>query len=274
MSNNKRIDKVLEALFEPRRPEIETIVIDRYSTDSTRDVCSRFPVRFVQKQGGRSAALNTGISLAKGRWVIILDSDMVPSEGLLSECLELLSRENVSCIAVDDFYVSYRRDSRWFDAASLHNIEVAAGIGDSSRTNLIVFRKDLVWPNPLDDSITLGEDYLLAHHALTRADNVHKLSAKIFHYHEPSPQSVVGRSYFYGRVFNAAGMESPASFLKTLSLLDFRRFCKVLQVLRRTPRQVPVFGLYIWLKYSSFGIGLAVTRFEKTRRGIVPRMRM
>ena len=229
MSNNKRIDKVLEALFEPRRREIEVIVVDKYSSDSTNEVCSRFPVRFVQKQGGRSAALNTGISLAKGRWVMILDSDMVPSEHLLSECLELLSSQNVSCIAVDDSYVSYDGSSRWFDAASLHNIEMAAGIGDSSRTNLIVFRKDLVWPNPLEDTVILGEDYLLAHHALTKADNIQKLSAKVIHYHESSPQSVVNRSYFYGRIFDAERMESPRRSSKRYQFLisaDFPKFFK------------------------------------------------
>lgn len=264
MSHNKRIDRVLQSVFSSGQPGVEVIVIDNYSTDSTKEVCARYPVRFIEKRGGRSVALNAGIDAGAGSYVMILDSDMIPDPTIISECLEILSRGSVDCLAIDDVYVP-SRPCRCFDAARLHNIEMAAGIGDTSGTNVIVLKKDLIGSYRLPASVTLGEDYLLWRSVSASAKHVAKLSARIRHFHDPSARGVVTRSYFYGRSLKSEIPRLPARFLISLSIIGHRRLQRILRVLSKSRELALTFFLYITLKYASFAFGAFVAKLETSR---------
>ncbi len=73
------VDAVESALAQTYRP-IEIIVVDDGSTDDTRDRLRGFADRIhyvYQNNRGLSAARNTGIRLAKGEWIALLDADDV-----------------------------------------------------------------------------------------------------------------------------------------------------------------------------------------------------
>jgi glycosyltransferase involved in cell wall biosynthesis len=68
------IDSVLNQTF----TDYELIVVDDGSTDNTADVVGNYgrKVRYIyQQNAGPSAARNSGISAARGRWIAFLDSD-------------------------------------------------------------------------------------------------------------------------------------------------------------------------------------------------------
>lgn len=70
------IKRTIESI--PRREDIQIIVIDDGSTDKTYEVASTFPQVFVvklKKNKGVAAAVNTGLSLATGEYVVLLGSD-------------------------------------------------------------------------------------------------------------------------------------------------------------------------------------------------------
>lgn len=55
----------------------EILVIDDGSTDNTKEIINNYPnvIYFFQKNNGLSSARNTGISLAKGKYILFLDAD-------------------------------------------------------------------------------------------------------------------------------------------------------------------------------------------------------
>ena len=78
------IAKTLRALQATRYPRYEAIVVNDGSTDATlavlQDYAQKWPALKVidqQPNQGKAAALNTGIAVAKGRYIVNLDADTV-----------------------------------------------------------------------------------------------------------------------------------------------------------------------------------------------------
>ena len=92
------VDSVLQQTY----PRVEAIVVDDGSTDDTRSRLELYGdrVRFVcQANAGPAAAMNRGISLARGELVAFLGSDDLLLPGFAEQCVAML-REAGSSIPV------------------------------------------------------------------------------------------------------------------------------------------------------------------------------
>lgn len=73
------LGRAIQSVLDQTHTEVEAIVVDDGSTDNTREVVERFTdprVRYIyQKNGGVSAARNTGLLAARGEFIALLDSD-------------------------------------------------------------------------------------------------------------------------------------------------------------------------------------------------------
>ena len=89
------LGRAIESLIQQIFPAYEIIVVDDGSLDQTRSVLELFPqvIYFYQENKGVSAARNQGAEMAKGDWLIFLDSDdeLLPS-ALLDFSISMLHR--------------------------------------------------------------------------------------------------------------------------------------------------------------------------------------
>jgi glycosyltransferase involved in cell wall biosynthesis len=91
-NRNKLLRRTLQGLCEQLRAEriLEILVVNDGSTDATSDVIDEFsgrlPIRYiVQPKSGVSTARNRGLREARGRIVLLLDDDVIPSSTLVLE---------------------------------------------------------------------------------------------------------------------------------------------------------------------------------------------
>ncbi len=70
----------------------EIIVLDSFSTDATKEICSKFPkIKFVQKKfEGFGSQKNFALSEASGEWILFLDADEIPNEIAIDAIKEIL----------------------------------------------------------------------------------------------------------------------------------------------------------------------------------------
>lgn len=93
------IDSVLAQDFSKK--EVELIVVDDGSTDSSRDILASYGSRLkavLQPNSGQATAFNRGFSEAKGQFICLLDSDDVWRPGKLSAIAPLLDDPQVGAV--------------------------------------------------------------------------------------------------------------------------------------------------------------------------------
>jgi glycosyltransferase involved in cell wall biosynthesis len=80
-------------------PNVEVVLVDDGSTDNSRQIANEYIQNslnarlFVQSNQGASAARNTGIALAKGKYILPFDSDDILCENFLDEAVRILEND-------------------------------------------------------------------------------------------------------------------------------------------------------------------------------------
>lgn len=103
----------LDSVINQRYQKLQIILVDDGSTDSSGAVCDFFKKKdsrievIHQTNAGLSAARNTGLSVAQGKYVCFIDSDDLVSENYVWTLYELQIRYNAQIVCCD--YIRSRK---------------------------------------------------------------------------------------------------------------------------------------------------------------------
>lgn len=107
----KYIDRCLKSISKQMYKDLEIIIIDDGSTDSSGTICDDFArnnssvIVVHKKNGGLSSARNAGIELATGDAMFFLDSDDYLSADCISKCVKLLNEKNGDVAIIQMKYI-------------------------------------------------------------------------------------------------------------------------------------------------------------------------
>src|SRR5262249_1709625 len=122
---------------------LEVIVVDDASTDNTREVIARYPVKYLHlNRGGLSAARNLGVRAAEGDWIALLDADDYWLTGKLAAQAAASQDEGFCYCATKSFYPDGRTElPKYHDARSVKSVLRHYNCIDPSS---VLIRKDLL----------------------------------------------------------------------------------------------------------------------------------
>lgn len=96
-NEEENIGKVLQNIMNIDYPKdkLEVIVVDDGSEDDTYHIAKRYPVRVVrhEENKGRGAAVETGISLATGDYIVTIDSDTLLARDSIKKIVSYMERQ-------------------------------------------------------------------------------------------------------------------------------------------------------------------------------------
>lgn len=103
-NNEKYIDECVASICLESHPEIDLVLVDDGSTDSTPAICDRLAAEYSQilvlhrENGGAASARNAGLMLADGDWVWFVDSDDIVSPYAIDLLLSLSKKSQADAI--------------------------------------------------------------------------------------------------------------------------------------------------------------------------------
>jgi glycosyltransferase involved in cell wall biosynthesis len=106
---------------------VEVIVVDGFSSDGTAEIAVEKGFQLIQAHGHRLTARSIGWIRAKGEYVLLLDSDQIPSNRALLGLLEVIERVHADAFILRE--TSGKRNSWERGLTLLHEIEFMLGEG-------------------------------------------------------------------------------------------------------------------------------------------------
>jgi glycosyltransferase involved in cell wall biosynthesis len=214
---------------------LEIIIINDGSTDASYKICESFSendsrIKLInQKNLGLSAARNSGLKIAKGEWIIFLDSDDWIAPNFCSILLNLAQINNAD-IAVSNFVKVF--DNKIAILSNLKSISIFFGLEILQQlyTNLYI-QFVVAWGKLIKKEIyndlkfpigKLHEDEFVAHHVLSNAKIAVYTSQELLFYRQRF-DSITGKRKKTNNFLDAIeAHQNRSSFLKDrkLHMLD------------------------------------------------------
>lgn len=103
-NGSKYVYKCLESVINQTYKNVEVIFVDNFSSDESLKECKkRFPsFIFIENKcnKGFTGGMNIGISATKGKYILLLNTDVYLEQTYIESCVELLeANPNVACTA-------------------------------------------------------------------------------------------------------------------------------------------------------------------------------
>jgi glycosyltransferase involved in cell wall biosynthesis len=233
------IRELLESLMnlEYDKRKYEVIVVDGYSTDGTRELVLKYPVKLIMQEGdGLNAARNTGVKNSKGRIVVFTDADCIVPRDWLKNIVSCFKDDDIACVGGSVKGLSRNFTSIYVDNTGLHImpqykkqkvLNLWRAFSYPAGCNIAFRRDSLINIGLFNEAIKYGYDDLELIERLGLNGYKIKLEPNVvvFHQHRDSIIKLIKQTYKYGRgagiLIRKVGGIRPLKIWLTLYLIGF-----------------------------------------------------
>ncbi len=209
-NSKKTIKRCIESITSQDRTDVEIIIINDGSTDESESLCKALQTEhnniiYIHKEnGGVSSARNLGLSVAKGKYVMFVDSD----DYVDSECFDVLDNYTKSDADFYQFGFSIVakglvKETHVWSERHVNNLsEKETFIGESVVTRSInscwakLYKRKIVEEKDLRfcEELSIGEDLTFVFTFLLSADKIERIDSTIY-FVDVSNEESLSRKY-------------------------------------------------------------------------------
>lgn len=195
-NSEKTIKRCIDSIASQERTDVEIIVINDGSTDMTENICNKMQNKYnnivyiYKENGGVSSARNLGLSVAKGKYVMFIDSD----DYVDGKCFEIFDSYTKSDADYYQFVFSIEANGKvkkvisWPERYVNTESEKEAFIVESVVTRSInscwakLYRREIIEKTGLRfyDELSMGEDLTFVFTFLLSADKLERVDSIIY----------------------------------------------------------------------------------------------
>ena len=250
--NSERfLEKCLKSIQEQIYRNIEVIVVDNYSTDSTREIAEKYADLVLLMSSERCAAVNFGVRHARGKYVYRVDSDSVVEPNVVEEAVRKCEVEGFDAVCVHN--TSDAGVSFW---ARVRKLERDCYADDELNVAARFFRKEAFEKvGGFNERLVAAEDYDLHNRLLKHGFKIGHVESKEIHIGEPrSLLDIAKKHYYYGKTVKRFLDANPNIGIKQISPLR-SAFIRNWKNFAKHPSLTFGFILYQIVRYLAAGFG-------------------
>ena len=263
-NSEKTLERCLNAIKNQTYNSIEIIVVDQESSDQTIKIAKKFKTKIIVLPKPKfysppTKSRNAGAAISKGKYLLHLDSDMVLTENVVSECV---AKGETGYGAVVIHEVDYAIGF-W---AKCKALERGAYVGDRSIEGARFFNaKQFKVIRGYDETLSSGEDWDI-HERFKRVTKIAEVDAKIIH--------LQGKIYFlkqlrkkynYGKtILNYVNKNKKTSFAKISPIRV--AYLRVMTKIFNTPLLILGFIFLKTAETLAASLGVLSTIFKKKKQ--------
>lgn len=191
----KYIERCVKSIMNNTNRDIECILVDDGSIDSSFEICKKLQTRderikvFHTENKGVSSARNVGLENARGRYVTFVDADDYLDENAINLILGKIYKNNPDCICygIQRVYDDKRTEHIKYMKSSLNEGFIKYAPYYYSVCNK-VFRRGLILNNGIkfDYGITVCEDMLFSFKMLALSSKIIYINDDLYNYYTNS----------------------------------------------------------------------------------------
>jgi glycosyltransferase involved in cell wall biosynthesis len=252
-NSSNTLQKCLDSIRDQDYKNIEIIVVDNHSNDTTLEIAKRYTNSIYTSSPERSSQINYGVKKCSGVYIYRVDSDFVLETNVVSEAVAESERGGYGAILIHNssdptvsFWAKVRKFERDMYDFGSDNLKVAVRF----------IRRDVFLSiGGFDTRMISGEDYDL-HNRIVDKYKIGRINAKETHIGEYKCLRDVARiNYFYGKntilflkKHKSKGLRQVSPF-RRVYLTHYKEFL-------RHPILSAGFIVYLTIKYASATAGL------------------
>ncbi len=180
LNEEKNLPKLLSSIKHQKYKNYEIIVSDAGSKDKTVRIAKKFRCR-IAKGGLPARGRNNGAKVAKGRYLIFFDSDILIPTGFLENILRQVKEENIDIASVSQIPVTKNKTEVLFHKFYNFWQKAMERIDPYASGACIIIKKSIFRKvGGFDETIKLAEDHALARKARKSGAKYRVLNEKIF----------------------------------------------------------------------------------------------
>lgn len=284
------IGELLDSLIRLDYPKdkMEIVIVDGKSTDRTREIVAKYPVKLVTEDGeGLNAARNTGVMRSQGEIIAFTDADCVIPSNWLKRIVEDFKDPDIGCVGgtTEGYYKDYL--SKYSDESIIpvlrrfKKYEVRNTVGAKQQypagCNMAIRRKAIENAGGFDESIHFGFDEDELVERICKEQNYKLvLDPKLYvkHKHRTRLKELLQQNFRYGRgnaiLLKRKKFESAYSFAAAFAVTGFSLWVLAcftmltLAFITNSALMLQVFLGAVFIPYIGL-IGFYITRLPITR---------
>jgi glycosyltransferase involved in cell wall biosynthesis len=186
---------------------LELVVVDNSSTDATPEIAREFADVVFTKGPERSSQRNFGAAQGSGRFVLMLDSDMVLEPGVVQACVESHERTGAVAVVIPERTVG---NGFW---ASVRALERSCYVGDPDIEAARFFTRSIFEKYAgYDERLSAGEDWDLPARMAAGGELIGRAEGVWVLHDEGSVRLIphLRKKFYYGQTLGAYARRHPS----------------------------------------------------------------